>query len=142
MPHCDFFPCQNFASHSWLDFVEVAAPHWWLWPWYPKFELMDESDRRYGCPLHPIFQQLRMLDGRMVHVPPEFPRSRIEAAIKDAPWAIVWAIICAALAGIYWPRLAEFPTIVRPNWILGTLLLALGLLSAIIGERSFHSRHK
>lgn len=31
IPYCDTHPCQNRASHSYVDFVEIEAPHWWLW---------------------------------------------------------------------------------------------------------------
>jgi hypothetical protein len=100
MPYCDSYPCQNPASHSWVDFVEIEAPHWWLWLWYPKYELMDERGTRYGCPAHPIFQRLRMLDGRMVPVPAEFPKSRLQWLKTDGLWAVVAAVIFAILAGI------------------------------------------
>jgi len=141
MPYCDSYPCQNPASQSWVDFVEIEAPHWWLWLWYPKYELMDEREIRYGCPEHPIFQRLRMLDGRMVPVPAEFPKSRLQRLKKDVLWALILAVIFAILADIYLPRVAKFYTIVyamfSPNWILGTLLLLLGLFYGIVCEMSF-----
>jgi hypothetical protein len=100
MPYCDTHPCQNLASHSWVDFVEIEAPHWWLWLQYPKYELMDERETRYGCPQHPVFQHLRMLDGRTVPVPAEFPKSRLQWLKTDGSWAVVLAVIFAILAGI------------------------------------------
>ena len=100
MPYCDTLPCQNLASHSWVDFVEIKAPHWWLWLQYPKYELMDERETCYGCPQHPVFQHLRMLDGRTVPVPAEFPKSRLQWLKTDGLWAVVLAIVFAILAGI------------------------------------------
>jgi len=100
MPYCDTYSCQNLASHSWVDFVEIEAPHWWLWLQYPKYDLMDERETRYGCPQHPVFQHLRMLDGRTVPVPAEFPKSRLQWLKTDGLWAAVLAVVLAAIFAI------------------------------------------
>lgn len=100
MPYCDTDPCQNLASHSYLDFVEIEAPHWWLWLRYPKYELVSEDQTRYGCPSHPVSQRLLLLDGRIVDVPAEFPKSRIRWLMTDGLWAAILAVIFAVLAAI------------------------------------------
>jgi hypothetical protein len=98
MPYCDTYPCRNLASHSCADFVELEAPHWWLWLLYRKYEVMDQRETRYGCPQHPVFQHLRMLDGRWVPVPAEFPKSRLQRLKTDWFWEAVLAAIFAILA--------------------------------------------
>jgi hypothetical protein len=136
MPYCDSYGCMKPASTSAIDYIEIEAPRWYLRLGYPRYELMDESDRYYGCLAHPVFQQVRMLNGNVVPVPMEFPKTRLHKWGKELFIAAIFAIICAVLGEKYLSIGTKLYVMLKAHWIL-VMALLLGLFGFIIGEMFF-----